>query len=215
MSVKQIRNGIGVLGLALVLAMGAMAQSAAPEQKGKPEEKQAAAPGTLDPSSPEFANQYVVGESDTLRVTVWRETDLSQTVIVRPDGMISLPLLKDVHVAGMTPAEMEKFLADKLKAYITNPQVTVTVQEIRSRKAYITGEVVRPGPYPLLAPTTVLQLLSQAGGFTPFAKRGKIIVLREEGGKQVRYPFDYTKVVRGQNPDQNLMLRSGDTVVVP
>ncbi len=159
--------------------------------------------------------EYVAGESDLLRISVWKEPDLSQTVVVRPDGNISLPLLKDVQVAGLTPTEIEKSLTEKFKLYITNPQVTVTVQEIRSRKAYITGEVSRPGTYPLVAPVTVLQMIAEAGGFTPFARRNKIFILRREGNTQKRYMFDYSRVVQGISPEQNITLRSGDTVVVP
>jgi polysaccharide biosynthesis/export protein len=165
---------------------------------------------------PDLPDEYVVGDSDVLRITVWKEPDLSQTVVVRPDGNITLPLIKDINVAGLTPDQLELLLTDKLKVYLNNPQVAVTIQEIRSRRTFITGEVLRPGTYPLLAPTTVLQLIAQAGGFTPFAKRGKIFVMRQQqDGRQIKFAFDYSKVTNGEHPEQNIVLRSGDTVVVP
>lgn len=159
--------------------------------------------------------QYVVGEADVLNVNVWKEPEISQTVVVRTDGYISLPLINEVKVSGMTPAQIQDLIANKLQAYLTNPQVTVTVTEIRSKRAYITGEVAHPGGYSLNTETTVLQLIAQAGGLTAFAKRDNITVLRVENGKQQRLPFHYKEVVQGKKFDQNITLRPGDTVVVP
>lgn len=159
--------------------------------------------------------EYVVGESDVLHVNVWKEPEVTQTVIVRTDGNISLPLINDVHVAGQTPLQIQTAIADKLKAYLTNPQVTVTVTDIRSKRAFITGEVARPGGYPLNTETNVLQLIAQAGGLTPFAKRDSITVLRYEKGKEIRLPFKYSQVVHGKKAEQNVSLHAGDTVVVP
>jgi polysaccharide export outer membrane protein len=206
----------------LLFALGVLAQASSDTNKA--DASSVATQDAVHPKSPDevskgavatLPHQYVAGESDILRISVWKESDLSQTVVVRPDGSISLPLVKDVQVAGLTPAEIENLLTERLKVFITNPQVTVTVQEIRSRKVYITGEVTRPGTYPLLAPMTVLQIISESGGFTPFARRSKIYILRREGGNQKRYGFDYSKVVHGMSPEQNIMLRPGDTVVVP
>jgi len=160
-------------------------------------------------------DEYSVGESDVLRVNVWKETEVSQTVVVRTDGSISMPLINDVKVAGLTPLAIQQVIAEKLKAFLTNPQVTVTVMEIHSKHAFITGEVARPGGYPLNTETTVLQLIAQAGGFTPFAKKGEIVVLRSENGKQERLKFKYKEVISGKKTDQNISLRPGDTVVVP
>jgi len=158
---------------------------------------------------------YVVGESDVLHISVWKEPELSQTVVVRTDGNISLPLISEVKVSGMTPLQIQDLIAEKLKGFINTPQVTVTVTDIRSKKAFITGEVIRPGSYSLNAQTSVLQLIAQAGGFTPFAKRDSIIVLRTEEGKLARIKFKYKEVVQGKNTEQNISLRPGDTVVVP
>jgi len=164
---------------------------------------------------PAATPEYRVGESDTLQISVWKEPDLSKTVTVRPDGMIALPLIGEVKVMGMTSGEIQDNIAAKLKAYLLNPRVTVEITDIKSRRVFITGEVVRPGLYPLAGPTTVLQLIAQAGGFTPFAKRKSIVILRPEKGVQQKYPFNYPNVVHGRAAEQNIPLAPGDTVVVP
>lgn len=158
---------------------------------------------------------YIVGDSDVIRVNVWKEPEVSQTVVVRTDGNISLPLINEVKVSGMSPLQIQDLVAEKLKGFLNNPQVTVTVIEIRSKRAFITGEVSRPGTYSLNAQTTVLQLIAQAGGFTPFAKTDSIVVLRTEDGRQSRLKFKYKEVVQGKKTEQNIALHPGDTVVVP
>jgi polysaccharide export outer membrane protein len=158
---------------------------------------------------------YIVGDSDVIRVNVWKEPEVSQTVVVRTDGNISLPLINEVKVSGMTPLQIQDMVAEKLKGFLNNPQVTVTVIEIRSKRAFITGEVARPGTYSLNAQTTILQLIAQAGGFTPFAKKDSIVVLRTEDGRQSRLKFKYKEVVQGKKTEQNIALHPGDTVVVP
>ncbi|HZE22974.1 MAG TPA: polysaccharide biosynthesis/export family protein [Blattabacteriaceae bacterium] len=158
---------------------------------------------------------YLVGDSDVIHVNVWKEPEVSQTVVVRTDGNISLPLINEVKVSGMTPLQIQDLVAEKLKGFLNNPQVTVTVIEIRSKRAFITGEVSRPGTYSLNAQTTVLQLIAQAGGFTPFAKKDSIVVLRTEDGRQSRLKFKYKEVVQGKKTEQNIALHPGDTVVVP
>ena len=164
---------------------------------------------------PAVSPEYRVGEADTLQITVWKEPDFSKTVNVRPDGMISLPLIGEVKVLGMTSGEIQDVVASKLKAYLLNPLVTVEITDIKSRRVFITGEVVRPGLYPLGGPTTVLQLIAQAGGFTPFAKRKSIVILCQENGQAQKRPFNYTEVVHGKAPEQNVLLTPGCTVVVP
>lgn len=159
--------------------------------------------------------EYIIGDSDVIHVNVWKEPEVSQTVVVRTDGNISLPLINEVKVSGMTPLQIQNVVAEKLKGFLNNPQVTVTVIEIRSKRAFITGEVSRPGGYSLNAQTTILQLIAQAGGFTPFAKRDGIVVLRTEDGKQTRLKFKYKEVVQGKKTEQNIALHPGDTVVVP
>lgn len=156
---------------------------------------------------------YKIGPQDVLRIDVWKEAEISRSVPVRPDGKISLPLLNDVQAAGYTPMELANLISEGLKKYITNPQVTVSVSEINSRRVYVTGEVTKPGAYPLLPNMTALQLLTSAGGFTQFARTKNIYVLRTEAGKQVKHPFNYKDVVNGKSDD--VALQVGDTIVVP
>src|SRR6202007_2218331 len=177
-----------------------------------------AAPAT---SKPESAVQsvadpdYKIGPRDLLRVDLWKEPDISRTIPVRPDGKVSLPLLNDVQAAGLTAMQLAGALRESLSKYLTSPQVTVTVTEINSRRVYITGEVTRAGAIPLLPNMTVLQALSSAGGFTQFAKLKNIYVLRTEDGKQVKHPFNYKEVVKGNLAEQNILLQPGETLVAP
>jgi polysaccharide export outer membrane protein len=187
--------------------------AASPEDASKAEDAGKTAADVKPPES--VPPGYIVGDSDVIRVNVWKEPEVSQTVVVRTDGNISLPLINEVKVSGMTPLQIQDLVAEKLKGFLTNPQVTVTVMEIRSKRAFITGEVARPGTYSLNAQTTVLQLIAQAGGFTPFAKKDSIVVLRTQDGKQSRLKFKYKEVVQGKNSEQNVALHPGDTVVVP
>jgi polysaccharide export outer membrane protein len=159
-------------------------------------------------------SQFTLGPADVIRVNVWKNTDLSQTVTVGPDGFVSLPLLGDVHVAGMTANQLAQSLSSQLTSYVVSAQVTVSVVEIRSRQVYVTGQVGKPGGYSLVAPITVLQLIAQAGGLNTFANRKGIIVLRGSNGNIQRLNFNYVAAIRGDNK-QNIALQPGDTVVVP
>jgi polysaccharide export outer membrane protein len=158
---------------------------------------------------------YKIGPMDVLRIDVWKETDISRLVPVRPDGKISLPLLNDIQAAGLTTMQLSAVIANGLKEYITNPQVTVSLSEINSRRVYVTGEVTHPGTLPLLPNMTVLQALSSTGGFTQFAKLKGIYVLRTENGKKMKYPFSYKDVVAGRKQEQDVELQPGDVIVVP
>jgi polysaccharide export outer membrane protein len=158
---------------------------------------------------------YKIGPMDVLRIDVWKEADISRIVPVRPDGKISLPLLNDIQAAGLTTIQLSAVIAGGLKEYMTNPQVTVSVSEINSRRVYITGEVTHPGAIALLPNMTVLQALSSAGGFTQFAKLKGIYVLRTENNKKVKYPFSYKDVVAGRKQEQDVELQPGDVIVVP
>jgi polysaccharide biosynthesis/export protein len=164
--------------------------------------------GTTDPN-------YVIGAQDVLDISVWKEPQVSRVVPVRPDGKISLPLLNDVQAAGLTPAQLGAQITESLKKYVTNPQVTVIVATINSQRFYVLGEVMKPGAYAVLPDMTVMQALSSAGGFTPFAKMKSIYVLREENGKKVKYPFNYKEAINGKNAEQDVLLKAGDTIVVP
>lgn len=158
---------------------------------------------------------YVIGAQDVLDINVWKESDLSRTVPVRPDGKISLPLLNDVQAAGLTPTQLAEQITTSLKKFVTGPQVTVIVTQINSQRIYLMGEVTRAGAYPLLPGMTVLQGLSSGGGFTQFANLKKIYILRTVDGKQEKHAFNYKDVVSGKATDQNIVLKAGDTIVVP
>ena len=165
-------------------------------------------PATADPN-------YVIGAQDVLDINVWKEPDVSRVVPVRPDGKISLPLLNDVQAGGLTPDQLAAKVTEELKKYVTNPQVTVIVTAINSQRVYILGEVTRPGAFPLLPGMTVLQALSSAGGFTQFAKVKSIFVRRLQDGKESKYLFNYKDVIGGKRPEQDILLKAGDTIVVP
>lgn len=163
-------------------------------------------PATTDPG-------YILGAEDVIIINVWKEPELSMGLQVRPDGKISLPLLNDLQAAGMTPVQLGMSITEKLKKFVANPQVTVIVQAINSRRIHMVGEVGRAGTIPLLPDMTVLQAL--AGGFTQFANTKKIYILRTENGVQTKYPFNYKEVINGKRPEQNILLKPGDTIVVP
>jgi polysaccharide export outer membrane protein len=195
----------------LILAMGlsaglAEAQSAMPDKT---------APATAA-AGKAHDDSYVIGADDMLAVNVWKEPDVSRTVPVRSDGKISLPLAGELVAAGSTPLQLEKAIAAKLQSFISDPEVTVIVQESRSQKFNILGMVARPGSYPLSNSLTVLDAVALAGGFRDFAKQKSMYVLRQGAdGTETRLPFNYKDVVKGKNPEQNIKLQAKDTVVVP
>lgn len=161
----------------------------------------------------EMKDVYRIGVEDELQISVWREPELSNTVVVRPDGMITMPLLNDIQVVGLRTGDLQALLAEKLKPIVNEPQVTIIVRQIRSRRVYVFGQVARQGTFQLNSRKTVLEVLAEAGGVSQFAKSRAMYILRTQGGKQVHIPVDYKKVVSGQS--QNLSLYPGDVVVVP
>ncbi len=185
--------------------------------QGRVSESQQSAPGLMNRSETASESRvprtYVLGMGDVIRVDVFEEPQFDGTIVVRPDGKISLPLVSDVYVAGLTPVATEQLLATKLTKYVKNPRVTVTVQEIHSRVVYVTGEVLRPGAYALADTINVVQLIARAGGVTPYAKKKDVYVLHVGSG--LRTKVDYRKVLLGQHVEQNVQLNPGDTVVVP
>jgi polysaccharide export outer membrane protein len=160
------------------------------------------------------AASYIIGPEDILDISVWREPNVSRAVPVRLDGNISLPLLNDIQAAGFTPMQLAAVITEKLKAFLTKPQVTVTVTAINSQTVFAVGELGHPGPIRLLPHMTVLQAISSAGGLTQFANQKHAYVLRHEDGKDIHYPFNYRDLLRG-NMRGNIVLKSGDTIVVP
>jgi len=191
-------------------AASGQASDTASTEKTKGQSSPQPGPSVL-PNDP----SYQIGPEDMLNINVWKEPDVSGSVPVRPDGKISLPLLNDVQAAGLTPIQLAVKIQNGLKQYITDPRVTVTVTNVNSKRIFLMGEVARPGAYPLLPNMTVLQALSSAGGFTQFSNLKKIYVLRTDQGKQLKLPFNYKAAINGTSPEQNYMLKAGDTIVVP
>jgi polysaccharide export outer membrane protein len=188
------------------------AAQTAPQRPAQPQ----AAPGAANvPAGAVIPPGYVIGADDVLTVVFWRDKEMSGDVAVRPDGKISLPLLNDVEAAGLTPEQLRERLTQAAGRLIEDPNVSVIVKTINSRKVFVTGQVGKPGPYPLSAPTTVLQLLATAGGVLEYAKAKDIRIMRTESGKQVSYKFNYKDVIEGKNLKQNIELKPGDTVIVP
>jgi polysaccharide biosynthesis/export protein len=178
-----------------------------PDKPAKPETQPASA------LSPEERLTYIIGVEDELQISVWREPELSTSVVVRPDGMITLPLINDVKAVGLKTEELQNVLMEKLKNFVNEPQVTVIVRSIRSRKVYLVGEVGHQGTFTINGDMTALELLAAAGGVGPFAKADAIYILREQNGKKIRIPFHYKKAVAGKS--ENVTLQPGDVVVVP
>lgn len=205
---KKVRQLALLTGM-FVLAAGLLAQTG-----GAVNKEAAKTDNPADQAAAAAANDYVIGADDTLHISVWKEPDLSVTLPVRPDGKISMPLLDDIPAAGMTPVLLKELITARLKKYIADPRVTVVVTAMNSRRVFVTGEVTHTGPIPLLPHMTILQALAQAG-FTQFANLKAIYVLRTENGKQVKIPFNYKDVVKGNHPEQNIFLKPSDTVVVP
>ena len=166
------------------------------------------------PSS-KVSSDYQIGADDLLDVNVWKEQELTRTLQVRPDGKISMPLLNDVQAAGLTPTQLAQSITEKLKKYLTAPQVTVIVTQINSQRVYVTGEVAHAGAYVVLPGMTVLQAITAAGGLTPFANGKKIFLMRNENGVPAKYPFNYKDVLDGRKSEENLKVKAGDTIVVP
>jgi len=159
--------------------------------------------------------KYAIGPQDVLSISVWKEPDITQTVVVRPDGRISLPLVSDVQAAGLTPMQLAASVTAELRKYLADPRVTVVVTQINSQRIYVLGEVNKAGTYALFPGMTLLQALSSAGGFNQFADVKKIYLLRTENGQQVKFLFNYKEVVHGRAPEQNIALKTGDTIIVP
>ena len=202
------RSTVGLLACALAFGSPAVATLQVRAQQPAP---QATANGGAAALPPD----YVIGPDDVLDVRFWKDQDMSSEVVVRPDGRISLPLLNDVPAAGLTPEQLRTLLIEEARRYVETPNATVIVKTINSRKVFITGQVDKPGPYPLTSRVTVVQLIAMAGGLREYADAGKIVIMRTENGRVIPLRFDYTKLAEGRNISQNVELRPGDTVIVP
>jgi len=161
------------------------------------------------------SNHYVIGPEDVLYIHTWKEELLSRQVPVRMDGKISLPLIDEVQAAGVTPLQLKEVLIEKFKRFMDNPSVSVIVMEANSFKVYVSGQVKTPGVYRIRGETSLLQIIPMAGGFTDWANQKKILIIRKEDGKEKRITVNYKKIVAGNEPVSNSILKSGDTIIVP
>lgn len=207
------RHFVSVMAALTVLVYTGTA--AAQQPAAAPTQAKAAAAVPPKPAPTTSVEQYRIGPEDLIAVTVWKNEAMSRTVPVRPDGMISLPLLDDVRASGLTAMELRDVIAKKLVEYMPSPEVSVIVNDVRSFKVSVMGEVARPARYELRSVTTVLDVLAQAGGFNQFANRSKIVILRPTGKGMTRIPFNYNKVISSGGEDENFYLQSGDIVLVP
>jgi polysaccharide biosynthesis/export protein len=211
---KRSERFLSTTGLLLIVlaAASAVPLPAPALQIAAGERSSADAPTTPKPHDA----AYVIGSSDVLAITVWKEPEISRSIPVRPDGKISLPLVGELQAAGRTPLQLEQDISGRLKAYITNPDVNVIVQQILSEKYNVLGRVAKPGSYLLSSTTTVLDAIATAGGFLDFAKQKGVYILRSTpGGGQTRLAFNYKDVIKGKHLEQNMKLQPGDTVIVP
>jgi polysaccharide export outer membrane protein len=200
--------GMSLLTVALVLPAAAQVTPQQPTESGVAEQ-------SVDiPKGVPLPEGYVIGPEDVLTVIVWREKELSAEVVVRPDGKISLPLLNDVHAAGLTPEALAQMVEKAATKFVKDSDATVIVKEIRSRKVFVLGEVARPGVFPLTSETTVLQLIAAVGGLLQYADRKNILIVRIENGQERRFKFNYNDVIAGRRTEQNILLQPGDTVLV-
>jgi len=210
---RSQRTKLAAAFLGLLMTLSADAQQAASPASDNQ------APPAAQPQAPpaqKADDQYIIGPADVLAINVWKETEISRSVPVRSDGRISLPLIGDVQASGRTPRQLQDDISKKLASFISEPDVTVIVQETHSQKINVLGQVGHPGTFLLTDSTTVLDAIALAGGFKDFAKQKQIYVLRQNSdGTQARLPFNYKDVVKGKNVEQNVKLQARDTVVVP
>jgi len=214
LATSRVSRLVAVVGLMLAtLGLAATEVTRAQQVKPEPPAPVAAAPSA---QAVPMADDYVIGPTDVLSVLFWGDKDMSSEVTVRPDGKISLPLLNDVVAAGQTPEQLRRVLTDRSKRFMRDaPEITVVVKQVNNNRAFVTGQVAHPGPYVLTGSTTVLQVLAMAGGFTEFADRKRILITRVENGEPKFITFNYEEMLKRQDPKQNVVLRAGDTIVVP
>lgn len=202
--VRQARKAGHFLGLLLFLTLllgcigGSVAAKTAPREK-----------------KPLADNEYIIGVGDILSIQVWREPDLSKTLTVRNDGRVSMPLVGDIMVKGKSIRELTSYLTKEFSKVITEPAVSVTLVENRSKRYYLVGQVQQPGEFPIDGPITVLQAIARGGGFLEWAKKDRIAVIRRVAGEEKRLNFDYDAFIKGKKQEQNILISPGDTIIVP
>jgi polysaccharide export outer membrane protein len=214
---RSMRFGLfalGILGLVNTLVQASSGRYGQDKDKAAPAKTQTPPDGSTKPAVVD-SDYYRIGIGDELQISVWHEPELSMPVQVRPDGMITLPLINDLGVVGLSTHELQNVLAEKLKPFVNEPQVTVIVRTIHSRKVYLMGQVGKPGPYALNEKKTVLELITEAGGPSTFAKTGSIYIIRTVNGQQSRLKFNYKKALAGKADAGDVELLPGDMIVVP
>jgi polysaccharide export outer membrane protein len=200
---------LSVMCLSLAVTIPAADTKAADTKKAARKAQTTAAAAAVTPG-------YRIGAGDVLQIVVWKEPDVSvPSVVVRPDGKISVPLVKEVDVLGMTTSEVEAVLSAKLSQFIHGADVTVVPKEIHSKRVYLVGALKKEGPVDLWSPMTVLQAITEAGGLTDYAKSKKIYILRRQNGQEVKLPFNYEQVLKGERMEQNIFMLPEDVLVVP
>jgi polysaccharide export outer membrane protein len=201
-------SGVVLVVSALIVIPAAAQQAVVPAQ-------QVAEAPVNAPASVPLPAGYLIGPEDVLSIVFWKDKDMSADVVVRPDGKISLPLVNEVQAAGLTPEQLRARLTEAASKFVTEPTAAVVVKEIHSRKVFITGMVAKPGTYPLMDNMTVLQLIAVAGGLQEYADSSSIVVMRNDNGQKQALKFNYKDVIKQKHVEQNVALKSGDTVIVP
>ena len=211
---SALRAGCLCIAASLAVSQSSASQGQAARNQSKPSQPSLGPDSGTIPAPP--GDDYIIGPEDILEVSVWKQGELSGRVPVRPDGKISMPLIGEMEAAGLTPPKLADLITEKLKTYVTKPQVNVMVQEVKSQFVNIVGEVGKPGRYELTQPMTILDAITNAGGPTQFAKLKRIYVLRPlgKGARQTLF-FDYKAVIKGQKLEEDIYLRRGDTLVIP
>ena len=202
-----LSNLLNIAGVIAILSSPVLSQTQKPAPTGT-------SPSSAPTAPSSFPSDYVIGVEDVLTVSFWRDKEMSGEAVVRPDGKISLPMLNDIQAAGLTPEALAATIAKAATKYVKDPAATVIVKEIRSRKIYVIGEVGKPGPFQLSAEMNVLKAIGEAGGFLEGAKKSDVVIVRNEGGTERRFKFNYNDVVKGKNLEQNILLLPGDTIIV-
>jgi len=212
MKFRLVKIGVTIIPIILSLVIF---QGIVIAQNEKEVSKKTTAPAQVPLPVPPDSDKYLIGPEDVLFIQVWKEEQLSQSVMVRTDGKISLPLIDEIPAAGLTPLQLKEVLTQKFKQFVETPIVTVMVREAKSFKVYISGQIARPGVYTLVEEITFLQLVPMAGGFTEWANQRKILLVRKEGGQEKRITINYKKIISGEDLSNNVILKPGDTIIVP
>ena len=224
-ALRMARMTAGIAALGCLLALPASGQAPKPEAPKPEAKKDSPTPAKQDPkgktagaaempADPNAQPEYKVGVGDSLMISVWKEPEVSGEVMIRGDCRITIPLIKELEVCGMTPTEIQDLVVDRLGKFIAAPDVTVVLRQLNSRKVYFIGNVKRPGGMVLNGPITIAQALNDAGGLAEFANDKKVVIMRTKDGKQQQFIFNYRNFLHGKSMEGNILLEPGDTIIV-